>query len=378
MNQAVLEQNDVSTQAPAAGKSIKFPRNAGFMSALRARVDGYFTETGKNRRDHPRMYLKTLTIFAWIVASYVGLVFFAANWWQAVLLALSIGLAMSAVGFNIQHDGSHGAYSHSSKVNKLMAITLDCLGGSSYIWKWKHNVIHHSFTNITGHDDDIELGGLGRLSPEQPHSRFHRLQHWYLWFLYGFVAIKWQLYDDFKNIADGKIGSYSIPRPKGWDLAIFIGGKILFCTLAFVIPMMFHEWYLVLGVYAMTSFVLGVVLAVVFQLAHCVEEVQFPMPDGETGQIENEWAIHQVITTVDFARGSKLVSWYTGGLNFQIEHHLFPRIAHTHYPALSKIVEQTCQEFEVPYAAHETFSGAVASHYRWLKKMGQPNPVVVS
>lgn len=356
-------------------QTVKFNRNEGFMSSLRARVDEHFDRTGQAQRDVAKMYVKTATILLWVAASYVLLVFGASAWWQAGLLAVSLGLALSAVGFNIQHDASHGAFSRFPLINRLLAMTLDCLGGSSYVWKWKHNVLHHSYTNIAGHDDDIELGGMGRLSPDLPRYKFHRFQHWYLWFLYGFIAVKWQWFDDFRNIAEGKIGSHKIPRPKGWDMAVFVLGKIFFFGMAFVLPMVFHKWYVVLGVYATASFVQGVVLAVVFQLAHCVDEAKFPMPEPETGKMEYEWAIHQVLTTVDFARKSKVVGWYTGGLNFQIEHHLFPRISHVHYPAVSRIVEETCQEFGVPYAANETFLGAVASHYRFLKRMGQPDPV---
>jgi linoleoyl-CoA desaturase len=356
-------------------KTVKFSRNDGFMSTLRARVDEYFDRTGKQQRDSAKMYVKTATIFCWVVASYLLLVFWAANWWQAGLLAISLGMALAAVGFNIQHDASHGSFSRHGWINRLLAISLDCLGGSSYVWKWKHNVLHHSYTNIAGHDDDIELGGLGRLSPDLPRHRFHRFQQFYLWFLYGLIAMKWQWYDDFRNIAEGRIGTHKIPRPKGWDMAIFVSGKIFFFGVAFVLPMMFHAWYVVLGAYAAMSFVQGVVLSVVFQLAHCVDEAKFPAPQPETGIMENEWAVHQVLTTVDFARRSKLAGWYTGGLNFQIEHHLFPRISHVHYPAVSQIVEETCREFGVPYAANETFLGAVASHYRFLKRMGQPEPV---
>ena len=357
-------------------QTVKFSRNDGFMSTLRARVDEYFDRTGKKQRDCARMYVKTATIFLWVGISYTLLVFWASAWWQAGLLAVCLGCALAAVGFNIQHDASHGSFSRSPIINRLLAMSLDGLGGSSYIWKWKHNVLHHSYTNIAGHDDDIELGGLGRLSPDIDRRWFHRFQHMYLWFLYGFIAVKWQVFDDFRNVAEAKIGTHKIPRPKGWDLAIFIFGKIFFFTAALVVPMMFHEWYTVLGVYGLVSFVQGVVLGVVFQLAHCVEEANFPKPDVETGHMENEWAIHQVLTTVDFARKSKVVGWYTGGLNFQIEHHLFPRISHVHYPAVAEIVEETCKEFDVPYADNETFLSAMASHYRFLKRMGKPDPVV--
>ncbi|HWB55100.1 MAG TPA: acyl-CoA desaturase, partial [Tepidisphaeraceae bacterium] len=272
-------------------------------------------------------------------------------------------------------DGSHKGYSNHRWVNKIMAMTLDLMGGSSYMWNWKHNSIHHTYPNVDGQDDDINIGWLGRLSPQQPRYRFHRFQGIYLWLAYGFLAIKWHLFDDFCNIATGRIGNHKIPRPKGLDLLTFIGGKTLFFSMAFVIPMLMHPWWAVVGTYAIAAFVCGVVLSVVFQLAHCLGEAEFPVPveseDGRT-RLQTEWAVHQVQTTVNFARNNRLIGWYVGGLNFQIEHHLFHKICHIHYPALSKVVEQACGEFGIQYRSHPTFFAAVASHYQWLKLMGNP------
>ncbi len=353
-------------------RPVRFGENAGFLTTLRDRIEDYFEQTGCRRRDLPAMYLKSAVIMAWFVASYVLLVFFAATWWQAALLIVSLGFSMAAIGFNIQHDGGHGAYSDRRWVNNLMAMTLDMLGGSSYLWKRTHNQIHHSFTNIAGHDDDIDLGVFGRLSPEQPYYWFHRAQHFYLWFLYGFLTFKWQLYDDLGFMVTRRIAGHRYARPKGRELLVFAGGKLLFLTWAFIIPLVYHPWYIVLAGFFAVSFVQGVLLSIVFQLAHCVEEANFPVPTQDTNRIETEWAIHQVETTVDFARESRLVNWFTGGLNYQVEHHLFPQICHLHYPELSKIVEQTCGEFGIRYAANRTFCGAVASHFRWLRRLSRP------
>jgi linoleoyl-CoA desaturase len=318
------------------------------------------------------MYLKSAVVLTWFAASYVLLVFATTTWWLAVPLAISLALSMAAIGFNIQHDGGHGAYSERPWINKMAAFTLDMLGGSSYGWARKHNIVHHTYANITGHDDDINIGVLGRLSPHQKRFIFHRWQHIYLWLLYGFVAIKWQLIDDFRDLANGRFGGQQHPRPKGWDLAAFIGGKLLFFWLAFAIPLLVHPVLTVLAFYTAVSFAQGITLAMVFQLPHCVERAAFPIPQPDTGRMEVPWAEHQVQTTVDYARGNRLLSWYVGGLNFQIEHHLFPRICHVHYAALAPIVEQACREFGINYQANETLSSAIASHYRWLRTMGTP------
>jgi linoleoyl-CoA desaturase len=283
-----------------------------------------------------------------------------------------LGTATALIGFDIQHDGGHRTFSRHAWANRLAAMSLDLIGGSSYVWHWQHAVFHHTYPNLTGHDADIELGPLARLTPHQKRYPFHRWQHVYLWPFYGLMAISWQMMGDYREIVTGTIGGNHFPRPKGWDLVTFFAGKALFLGLAFGVPLMFHSVWSVLLFYAVASSVLGLVLSVVFQLAHCVEEAEFPLPREDTGRVGNAWAVHQVETTVDFARRSRVACWLLGGLNFQVEHHLFPRICHIHYPALSKVVEATCREHGVKYLEHTTVCAGVAAHFRWLRKMGMP------
>lgn len=379
------QSNSPATKSAAAPAlptgQLKFSPSDRFIRELRRRVDAYFEQTGRSRRDCPKMYFKTATILAWFAAAYVLLVFVVTSWWLVVPLAVLMGLALAAIGFNIQHDAAHQAYSSRRWVNKVFSLTLDLIGGSSYLWDWKHNSLHHTYTNITGHDDDINVGPLARFTPHQPRYFFHRFQGAYLWVLYGFLAIKWHFFDDFYQIAVGHIGGKRIPRPRGTDLLIFIAGKTTFFSLAFVFPMLFHSFWAVVGVYALAAFVSGVVLSVVFQLAHCVVEADFPMPAvNERGErrMATEWAIHQVQTTVDFARHNRVLSWFLGGLNFQIEHHLFHKICHVHYPDLSKVVEQVCAEFGVAYSENRRFLSALLSHLRWLIIMGRPVKVIAN
>jgi len=353
-------------------RKVTFAKDAaGFLTELRKRVDDYFQRTGKGTTDSWQMYLKSAIILTSCVASYVLLVFVAQTWWQAVPLALVLGVSMALVGFNIQHDGGHHSYSRHEWVNKLAAMTLDLIGASSYLWHWKHVVYHHTYVNIHGQDTDIDVSSLLRFTPHARRLRVQRWQHLYLWPLYALMAARWHLYGDFKDVASGTVGPHPIPRPKGWDLVIFIAGKIVSIGLLLAVPMFFHPWWVVLVFYMLVTGVVGVVLSVVFQLAHCVEEAKFMMPQGDSLRMEAAWAIHQAEATVDFARNSRVLAWLLGGLNFQIEHHLFPKICHIHYPAIASIVEQTCKDFGVQYAEHPTFWAGVASHYRWLKHMGQ-------
>jgi linoleoyl-CoA desaturase len=358
-------------------RKLKFGGNNTFQVELRHRVDEFFQSTGHRKRDCPRMYVKTAILIVSLVVLYVLLVFFAQAWWQALPLSILLGLVMAGIGFNIQHDGGHQAYSSIPQVNRLMAMTIELMGGSSYNWHWKHGVFHHTYVNITGHDTDLDIGIFGRLTPQQQWFPFHRWQHYYLWLLYGLIAVRWQLYDDFLNVFTGKIGEHSYPRPKGWDLVIFLSGKALFFTLAFGIPLLFHPVWVVLLFYGLTAIVLGLVLSVVFQLAHAVEEADFPLPQAGTGRIDNAWAMHQTETTVNFARRNLAISWFLGGLNFQVEHHLFPKICHVNYPIIADLVEETCREYGVKYIEHPSVWAGIVSHFRWLRRMGLPNPTVV-
>lgn len=372
-----MTNKTAKTTADARLPKLKFNGSDRFLRELRRRVDAYFERTGRPRRDCPQMYFKTATILAWLIGAYVLLMFVVTSWWLVLPLAAVLGLAMAAIGFNIQHDASHKAYSEQAWVNKLMALTLDLVGGSSYLWDWKHNSIHHTYTNVSGYDDDINIGVFGRLAPGQKHYWFHRLQGIYLWILYGLLSMKWHFVDDFYNLAAGRIGGHKIPRPKGTDLLIFIGGKIAFFSLAFVIPMLLHPIWAVLAVYGVASFVSGVVLSVVFQLAHCVQETDFPLAVATAqggAKVESEWAVHQVQTTADFSRGNPVLCWFLGGLNFQVEHHLFHKVCHIHYPALSKVIEQVCEEFGVRYNANRSFWSALKSHFHYLTAMGRPTP----
>jgi len=350
---------------------LTFARDTGFHGEVKRRVRAYFERTGLSQRDSPRMYFKTAVLLLWFGASYALLVFGAATLWQGALLSLSLGLAMAGIGCAIQHDANHGAYSSRAAVNRVMGMTLDMLGASSYLWHFKHNLAHHTYTNLAGADDDINFVPFARLSPAQPRLRLHRLQQFYLWALYWFLFPKWNFVDDFKSLAQAQISGHAFPRPRGGLLAQLIAGKVVFIAWAFGVPLLFHSWWVVLLFYATTSLVLGTTLAVVFMLAHCVEDAEFPALPPETARLPRPWAVHQVQTTVDFARGNRLLTWYVGGLNFQIEHHLFPHICHVHYPRIAEIVEGTCAEFGVRYTAHASFRGALASHWRWLRRMGR-------
>ena len=317
------------------------------------------------------MYLKSILIFSWAISSYSFLVFGALPLWGIFLSAVSLSLSLTALSFNVMHDGLHGAYSNRQAVNTIMGVCLDAIGGSSYYWYWKHNYLHHTYPNVTGHDDDISIGILARFSPHQKKYYFHRLQHAYIWLLYGFLAIKWHFYDDFYSFFTKSLGHHPVDRPKGWDLLVFIGGKITFFTLAFIIPAIFYPIMGILLFYILIAVLQGLIMSIVFQLAHCNQEADFPLVEGDPLRINPTWFVHQLETTTDFGRNNKFLCWYVGGLNFQVEHHLFPKLCHINYPAISSIVEKTCREYNITYLAYGSFLSAMRSHYKWLHQLGQ-------
>src|SRR5689334_4523220 len=297
-NQEIQSRDIVpSVQIAGPDQRLKFAGNNDFQVEVRRRIDEFFQRTRRRQRDCPQMYLKTAILLAVFALSYWLSVFVAHTWWQALPLAVLLGLTTAAIGFNVQHDGGHHAYSNRAWVNQLMAMTLDVIGGSSYQWHWKHVFFHHTYVNITGQDTDIALGVIGRLTPHQKRYWFHRWQQFYLWPLYGLLAINWHLIGDFRDVTLGRVGEHRVPRPKGWGMVIFAVGKTIFIALAFGIPLLLHPLWVVALFYMVAALVLGAVLSVVFQLAHCVGQAEFPLPRPETGRIENAWAIHQVETT---------------------------------------------------------------------------------
>lgn len=232
--------------APRSPQKPRFPADVGFHRELKRRVDQYFEDAGVPRRGGWQMYAKSAVLLLWFGGSYALLLFVARTWWQAVPLAASLALAIAGIGFAVQHDANHGAYSNNEAVNRLMGITLDLLGASSYVWRWKHNIFHHTYTNLSGADEDINIGFFARLAPAQRRRRFHRIQQFYVWLLYGFLLAKWQLIDDFRNVALARVADNRMPRPRGWALVELIAGKAAFAGWAFVVPMLFHPWWVVL------------------------------------------------------------------------------------------------------------------------------------
>ncbi|HML58321.1 MAG TPA: acyl-CoA desaturase [Ferruginibacter sp.] len=342
-----------------------------FHHELKRRVQQYFQEKKKPMSGNATLYTKAIILFLIYFALYVHLVFFTPPTWLAIIECILMGGATAAIGFNVMHDGSHGSFSNSKMANKLAAFSANILGASGIMWNNKHNIIHHTYTNIDGVDDDIEIKPLLRMCSTQKKRWIHQFQHIYVWFLYTLLLLVWLFVSDYTKYFRQKIGDLPLKKMSVRDHIAFWVAKVGYAMMMIVIPIYmvgFVSW--LVGFLVMTLFS-GFVLSIVFQLAHTVEVTEFPTPAEDTNKLEAEWAVHQVQTTANFATRNKLYTWLLGGLNFQIEHHLFPKISHVHYPAISKIIKQTCQEFGIPYHEYPKMRQAIASHTNYLKKMGR-------
>ena len=361
----------MSTLKQAPVKALPFTKQRGFRKLLNQRIDAYMSENKLPARDVPAMYLKTAVVLAWWIVTYTLLLLGGFSWPITAVLCLSLSFAIAGVGFNVMHDAIHGGYSNKPWMNKLMGFTVELLGASSFVWRQKHNVWHHTYTNISGLDEDLESNGLLRLSPHEDWKPGFQFQQWYMPFVYGLTSFSF-IIRDFRVFFTGKSDEHHVfPKMSTNDRGLFLLGKTLYFTLMIGIPLLVFPWWQVLVQWFAIMFVVGVTLAAIFQLAHVMEPATFPEPVGDPLHIENEWAIHEVETTVNFAPRNALVNWYSGGLNYQIEHHLFPHICHVHYPKLSPIVRATCAEFDVAYNSYDTWLGALWGHIKALEGLGR-------
>ena len=344
-----------------------------FFKVLQKRVNQHFKDNNISRNANLEMKLKTVfMICLYFIPLIVLISGTVSNFWVMMAMWVLMGFGMSGIGLAIMHDANHGSYSKNKSVNKALGYLLNFIGGYPANWKIQHNVLHHRYTNVHDMDEDIDKGVM-RFSPNQDNKPIFRFQAFYAPFLYGLLSVNWLILKDFQQIIRynkmNLLGTQGLTF--GRAIIEIIINKIWYLALTLVLPMIMldlHWGQILLGFFVM-HFICGLILALVFQPAHVIEETDFYKPD-ESGSIENSWAIHQLRTTSNFANGSKWFSWYVGGLNYQIEHHLFPYICHVHYKDISKIVKQTAEEFDVPYYHHETFYHAVKSHFSLLHQLG--------
>ncbi|KAA3640941.1 MAG: acyl-CoA desaturase [Bacteroidetes bacterium] len=358
-------------------KKVKYSTeiSSEFMQTAKARVRAYFKDNNITRYGNFQMYLKTVVMMSLYLTPYILMmsgVF--SNAWLILGMYVIMGVGMAGVGFSVMHDANHGAYSKNKTLNKYLGLIINILGGNALNWKIQHNVLHHTYTNVDGLDEDIKTVNILRFSPHQNHYKIHKFQHLYAWFFYGLMTLMWVSTKDFSQLkryrSKGLVKQFTSSQ-MGFLYFKIIMSKIVYLGLLVVLPMLVLpiSIWLTLAFFFIMHFVAGLILAMVFQPAHVMPTSDFPLPN-KNGIIENNWAIHQMFTTTNFAPNNKLLSWFIGGLNYQIEHHLFPNICHIHYSKINKIVKKTALEYGLPYNSIKSFRAALLTHARMLKKLG--------
>lgn len=358
-------------------KTIKFTSEEAwqkkFAAAVRSNVNKYFKENGISTKGNFILLTQTVGMLSLYIIPFVLLLTISMNVWISILMVVIMGIGMAGIGMCVMHDAVHGSYSSKEWVNKIMGGTMYVLGSDVFTWKVQHNMMHHAYTNIDGFDEDIAGKGPIRLSQYAPLKKIHRYQYIHAFFFYGLMTIA-KLINDFTQLSrynkEGITEKYNISPVKVYTKMVLVKFIYLFTFIGLPILFTGYTWWQVLLGFFIVHWTAGCILSTIFQMAHVVEGAQQFRPDAN-GVIHADWAVHELRTTADFARNNLFLNWYIGGLNFQIEHHLFPNICHVHYRKIAPIVESTAREFNVTYNLKPSFLEALRSHIRRLKFLGK-------
>jgi linoleoyl-CoA desaturase len=346
-----------------------------FYDTVKIRVEEYFREKKIHENANSAMKVKTAVMLSMYVVPLVmvisGLASVNLGLFYAMWLIMGVGIV--GIGTCVMHDSNHGSYSSNKLTNAMLGSLLNFIGGYSRNWRIQHNILHHTYTNVDGLDEDLMGTTLIRMSPHRPHWKIHRFQHIYAWFLYSLMNLFWVVAKDFRVVfryeKEGLLKKEKVTLKKALLELTFY--KVLYLAYVLALPIMVSgmPWYHVVGGFIAMHMVAGLSLACIFQPAHVMESSEFPLP-SEDMRIENNWAVHQLLNTTNFAPGSKLTAWFIGGLNYQIEHHLFPQVCHIHYPEISPIVKRVAEEYGLVYNVQPTVARALIEHGRMLKILG--------
>lgn len=340
---------------------------------LRQRVGAFFASHRRSDKANATMILRTVIMLGLTVGAYALILTNRLPPIVMLALAMMVGVGVAGLGFGVSHDALHGAYSSNARTNRIIGFTFDLCGASSYMWKIGHNIVHHTYTNIPGVDGDVAGSSLLRQSPAGPQRPCHRYQHLYAFPLYSLATLNWVFVKDYKDIFEQRWGTETNKVHARSDIAAMLAMKAVYYSWSIVVPLLVLHvawWQFLIGYLAM-HLTAGLILGIVFQLAHIVEGTSFPLPNAD-GTMGDTWLAHELASTANFATTNRLLTWYVGGLNHQIEHHLFPRVCNVHYPDIRNIVRDIAHEHGLPYQHHPTLFQAIGSHYRLLKVLGQP------
>jgi linoleoyl-CoA desaturase len=343
-----------------------------FVDQLKMEISDYFKKHNLSIKGNFWLFLKAIVILSVYIVPWIMLIIFPLNGWIAALLCILIGIGEAGVGMNVMHDAAHGSLSRKKWVNNLFQSSMYILGSNIFNWKIQHNLFHHTYTNIYGFDPDIGTKLVIRLNDHSKIRSYHKYQYFYSFFLYGLMTLSKIVLDVVQLFQYNKSGltkqQKANPRK---EMAILLVSKTLYFLVFIGVPLWlssFLWWEIVIG-FIIVHFTAGIIMSTVFQMAHVVEGAKQPLPDA-SGTIPHEWMVHQLHCTSDFAPKNRILGWYIGGLNYQIEHHLFPNISHIHYRKIAPIVQTTATKFGIFYNVKPTFVSALSSHINRLKELG--------
>jgi linoleoyl-CoA desaturase len=344
-----------------------------FAAALKQNVRNYFKEKGISTYGDYRMWVKTVLLLGLYLTPLILVLTVEMPGWFAIILMVIMGIGEAGIGMGIMHDAVHGSYSRRPWVNNLMGRTIFLLGTNTVNWRVQHNLLHHTYTNIYKWDQDIDTKAIIRMSVHAPLKKIHRYQFIYSFFLYGLMTLSKLVTDiaelgRYRRIEALKVFGVNYPL----EVFVLVMTKIIYVSVFIGLPIIFTDfawWQILLGFVVMHS-VASAIMSTVFQMAHVVMEVDQPLPD-ESGVIHHDKYVHQLQTTSNFGRSPWIIRWYIGGLDHQVEHHLFTNICHIHYPEIAPIVKKTAEEYGIPYHSHRSFFTALTSHVRMMKFLGR-------
>jgi len=350
-----------------------------FYDAVTANVGAYFETNYISPYANGEMWIKTSVILLLYFVPYIFIIagMGASSLWLFFGLWFLMGTGMSGIGTSIMHDANHGTYSANKRLNNFISHIIEAIGGYRVTWRIQHNILHHTYTNIQGLDEDMDAGILLRFSPYSKKYGIHRYQHIYAWILYGLLTLQWATIKDYVLLLHYQKNELLKKQKISLRKALLqlTGARIFYYGYLLVLPFLFSgmSWYFVLIGFCIMHFTAGLLLSCIFQLAHIMETSAFASPVDPAGErrMKDTWAVHEVSNTTDFAPDNRILSWFIGGLNFQIEHHLFTGICHVHYKRIAPIVRSTVKEFGLPYHIQPGFFSALSAHARMLKKLGK-------
>ncbi len=357
---------------PASGDPTAF---ASFHKVLRRRLDQFFTEQHMSPKADRAMWLKIAVGLAVLVGSWIVIYAEKPASWRFVALYLLGGLAQTFLLLNIAHDSNHNAISSRSAVNKTLNYAFDLCGISSYMWRILHHRGHHSCVNVHGEDDALSGRGLLRFTPHEPRRPLQRFQHVYALVLYALFSLDYVFVRDFEAFFKPEHDYLQRTKHPLREYVILFAGKLFYVTYMLVLPVVVlgRPILLVAAAFLLVHLLVGLTVSLVFQTTHTVDTTHFPLSRNEF----DNGVYHIFATTADYATANPVVGWLVGGLNHHIVHHLCPFVCHTHYAPLTRIVQQTAEEFGVPYRQHPTMTRAVWHHLILLKQLGSANEPVL-